>query len=270
MKTLNIVIFLVLIANMIGCVNKNDANSYVNNDLTSFMSLSDTSYYELRDLTIKYGQTVYAKTSFSMVFPEQIGSYDINMLQDSIIYKMFASKNMTLDAAIKNYLESPLGVEESTIKEVLPSSVNEINANMLVTTGAVSLFTPELLVYRIDRFFYYYHAAHGMYISSFVNYYIPKQKIVTADDIFKSVGKDEILSVIRSEAVKKYSNNEMLNPNLILSYNTFYLTESTITFVYQPYEIGPYALGMVEISIYPYMIRNWLTSLCKEIFNIQL
>lgn len=44
-----------------------------------------------------------------------------------------------------------------------------------------------------------------------------------------------------------------------------YLNDGKIVFVYQPYEIGPYAIGMPECSFYPYEIEKFLTEEGKRI-----
>lgn len=44
-----------------------------------------------------------------------------------------------------------------------------------------------------------------------------------------------------------------------------YLKDGKIVFVYQPYEIGPYAIGMPECAFYPYEIEDALTDEAKRI-----
>ncbi|MBQ9077536.1 MAG: DUF3298 domain-containing protein [Muribaculaceae bacterium] len=264
------VIFLsipVALSAITGCTN-DVPSSDTGNDMISFSTLSDTSYYELVDLTKEYGHPVYAVTSYSIVFPERVFNHDIRELQDSVISKTLWAKNPSLAEATEHFLESPSGIEESAVKEIPSSAVNYQNSGFLSTSGYVFRLTPVILTFRADYYRYYFHAAHGMYGSTFVNYHIPSGKVLTADDILVPGDKEEIISVIRDEAASKYKDSGMLDTEGIIHYRNFYISGQSITFVYQPYEAGPYALGMVEVTVYPHTIGNCLTPLGKKVLGI--
>jgi hypothetical protein len=42
---------------------------------------------------------------------------------------------------------------------------------------------------------------------------------------------------------------DMLFETEIYPSDTFYVTADGLTYVYHPYEIGPYALGIIEVTI---------------------
>lgn len=235
----------------------------------SFTSISDTLHYELGDLSKEYDDTVYARVTYSVTFPTTVGGNDIKALQDSIAYKTFGTKGMTIPQAAKKFTENLPGIDMSEAKTVTATDIYAPDACFFSVNGYISMLNPRLMIYRSDFFTYYYHAAHGMYGSTFVNYYIPGNTVISLSDIFKTECREAVLSAIRAEASRKYGNTRMLKPDDITTFDTFYLDGGSITFVYQPYEIGPYALGMVEISIYPYMISDCLTSFGKEIFGIE-
>lgn len=237
-------------------------------DQVSFITMTDTATYELVDLTKEHGKPIYSIITYSIVYPEEIIGNNISELQDSIISHVFGLHGTTLDRATDDFLKSPLGIEESATKEVTRPEFKHYNGNVYSSSGYVIRLTPDLLVFRADYYQYRYHAAHGMYGSAFINYHIPTGNMLSADDMFLPSATDSILSTIKEEAISRYNNTEMLTPDEITRFDNFYITDNNITFVYQPYEIGAYALGLAEITVEPYTISNYLTPLGKEILLV--
>ncbi len=256
---------LIFTACIIGCTN---SSKEATDNLVSFISMTDTATYELVDMTKEHGKPIYSIISYSLVYPEKIADHNISELQDSIISKVFGIHGTTLANAIDDFLKSPLGIEESATKEIKQSESKTYNGNIFSSSGYVTLFTPDLLIFRADYYQYRYHAAHGMYGSTFINYHIPTGNVLSSDDLFSPLATDSILSTIKTEAINRYNNTGMLTSDEIKHFNNFYLTDNSIIFVYQPYEIGAYALGLAEIAVNPYTISNYLTPLGKDIFGI--
>lgn len=46
-----------------------------------------------------------------------------------------------------------------------------------------------------------------------------------------------------------------------------YVVAGKVKFIYQPYEIGAYAIGMPEVELYPYELDKWLTEEGKKIIE---
>ena len=74
---------------------------------------------------------------------------------------------------------------------------------------------------------------------------------VSLDDIFKP-GFDEILGSLISlhapECMPEGAAEALFSPSITPTGN-FVLTGRSITFIYNPYEIGPYTLGVIQISV---------------------
>lgn len=261
-----ILISLIILATSVtGCFNSTKETS---DNLISFIIMTDTATYELVDMTKEHGKPIYSVISYSLVYPEEIAGNDIRELQDSILSNVFGRHGTSLGNAADDFIKSPPGIEESTTKEVKHIEFKTFNGNIFSSSGYVTSLTPDLLVYRADYYQYNYHAAHGMYGSTFINYHIPTANTLSSEDLFLPSATDSILSIIKTEAINRYNNTGMLMPDEISHFNNFYITDNFITFVYQPYEIGAYALGLAEIAVKPYTISNCLTPLGKEILNV--
>jgi hypothetical protein len=101
----------------------------------------------------------------------------------------------------------------------------------------------------------YNGGAHGMYGSTYENYDLKSNKILTLKDIFKD-GFEKMLDAELAKSVRKsfgLKPKQKLSPTLfedtIAHNDNFILTEKSITFCYNPYEIASYAQGMVMLSI---------------------
>jgi hypothetical protein len=55
--------------------------------------------------------------------------------------------------------------------------------------------------------------------------------------------------------------------NKIDTTDNFYITQNGIGFVYMPYEIGPYAMGEIEIFIPFFELTEYLTSTIRALIK---
>jgi len=115
----------------------------------------------------------------------------------------------------------------------------------------------NLLCYSIDKY-EFTGGAHGTSLIIFNNIEIENQKVIELKDIFIENYEDKLLEIILQKLVKNFELNstEKLNEYLF-DYKeveitpNFYLDHSGIGFVYNQYEIAPYALGQIYVFI-PY------------------
>lgn len=104
----------------------------------------------------------------------------------------------------------------------------------------------------------YSGGAHGMYAVNYKVYDLTSRKRILLKHLFKS-GTDAALKTLLIDyakqnfgltAAQKLTEAGFFENILPLTEN-FYLTHKTITFTYVPYEVAPYAMGMVSVTI-PY------------------
>jgi len=109
----------------------------------------------------------------------------------------------------------------------------------------------------LENFYYEFSGgAHGNYGASLFVYDAQNAKFLKLEDIFKT-GYETTLSKAITESAKKLYDiapngslteagiyDETIQPN-----ENFYIDYKGITFVYNPYEIGPYAMGEARVYV---------------------
>lgn len=102
----------------------------------------------------------------------------------------------------------------------------------------------------------YLGGAHGFYGESYKNFDLKNNKVFQLTDIFKNLEKinwNDILmkkfNQLDFDGEKKGDNKDILLVDKIPANNNFYFDEKNFTFVYNQYEIAPYAVGVVEIHV---------------------
>lgn len=100
----------------------------------------------------------------------------------------------------------------------------------------------------------YLGGAHGLPTLAYYVFDMNNKKPLELDDVVIS-GKKSILEKLAYEAYIKYLLDQDINPDDMAETWEFYLTDNFsfnkdgITFLYQPYAIGPYVMGMPELTI---------------------
>lgn len=104
-------------------------------------------------------------------------------------------------------------------------------------------------------YYQYTGGAHGYYYKETVNLDLMNEKVLSLNDLF--VGSDAYLQVLTDEILKQMeAEKDYLFPETLTDFKAsddlkFYLTDDGIVFYFNPYEIAPYASGIVEYKI-PY------------------
>lgn len=255
-------------------------NPMVNNDATmtsglknlsdiQFAEYSDTAVMDMPEMAKIAGKPAYGTIIASGVFPIRIGDTDITPLQNAILSAAYGTQNCPIAQAIKYYNTHPALVEQgdSLKPATLPLQRDSV-ASEQYSVVSVQTMTNSLLSFAIFQYIYPYGAAHGMSGTSYINYYIPTNELITADNMFDSASRNMIINVIRDAAKEQYASTDtMVDPEEIETFDNFYVSPSGMTFVYSPYEIAPYAAGEVSVSVAPYYLYDYLTPFGKTIFG---
>lgn len=120
----------------------------------------------------------------------------------------------------------------------------------------VQFYEKDLLVYRVD-YNEYTGGAHGMYATTYVNMDLTQMKPLHLDDLFITEYKEPLTDLIWNQLmtdnqVKTREELEDLaygSTGEIAPTDNFYLHTKGITFHYNVYEITPYAMGAVEVTL---------------------
>ncbi|WP_455585232.1 DUF3298 domain-containing protein [Bacteroides sp.] len=131
----------------------------------------------------------------------------------------------------------------------------------------VQLYEKNLLVYRID-YNEYTGGAHGIYMTTYLNMDLGLMRPLRLDDIFVGEYQEALTDLIWNQLMA--DNDAKTRAELedmgygstgeIAPTENFYLNKEGITFYYNVYDITPYAMGPVVVSIPFQMMEHMLGS----------
>ena len=234
----------------------------------TFEKISGKRTFYMPELTASMGETAYEVHSYEIDFPGD----EYKSLQSAILKAVFGEKintNASFYSISENFLNTHLD-GESNERPQLTSNVPDEDwmTQVIKSTGELKSQNANLIVYETSDYVYYAGAAHGMYGVSYLNYYIPSNKALKDSDILLTSKKSLITKAIRRNARKVadalYNSNDFSG---IVYSETFYISTKGITFVYQPYEIGPYGSGVIEITVPKSHLAGCLTPLGKKLIK---
>jgi len=131
----------------------------------------------------------------------------------------------------------------------------------------VQLCNTLMLTYRID-YNEYTGGAHGIYMSTFLNLDLKTLSPIRLDDLFEGDYKEALTDLLWKQLMA--DNNVSTRQELEdMGYATtgdlepienFYLDPTGITFYYNVYDITPYSMGPVKVTIPFAMMEHLLGS----------
>ena len=143
--------------------------------------------------------------------------------------------------------------------------------NEHVVSGFSLLSDKKIYVYGIERYIYM-GGAHGLETRNYFNFDLKTGNIITEKDLFNSNYQAELSEIIKKRIVeesKEMKETKETEPILSLEdtdfwadsikpNGNFYITDESINFVFNPYEIAPYYMGQTEVSIPFNRLKNIL------------
>lgn len=117
--------------------------------------------------------------------------------------------------------------------------------------GAVNSIHKGILSYTVTKYTYT-GGAHGMTSETTLNFDTDNGSLIGETELFQD-GYEERLSSLLSlhlpEALQEPGDTAMLFTRDIRPNGNFRVSEAGITYIYNQYEIGPYVLGAVEVTV---------------------
>lgn len=201
------------------------------------------------------GDTVAAKwrCQGSGLLPLKIGGHDIKALRDTLE----SIARVEIDGG-ESKPKLPEGYSDKLIAADDKSEAPSIVVNKL----AVSLMTQNVMVWRNYHYAYADGAAHGNYLTTYINYSLKDGEIITYSILFNKGTESALLTMIREilagrdDLIVELSEVEMPE--------NFHLTADGVTFVYPLYAVAPYSSGEVEVPIDSFSLSEILTDYAKQ------
>jgi hypothetical protein len=95
----------------------------------------------------------------------------------------------------------------------------------------------------------YSGGAHGMDALTCRTFDLKTGREIFEEDLFKPGYEDRLTESLRANLLSSVEDPDMLFETDITPSDNFYLTSEGITYIYQRYEIGPYAIGIIKVTV---------------------
>ena len=195
----------------------------------------------------------------STIITNVFGDEYISHSNDSLV--LLFTKNLVTDYRENN---------EPLLSKMDSTNIYSFN-NEHVVSGFSLLSDKKIYVYGIERYVYM-GGAHGLETRNYFNFDLKTGKIITENDLFKPNYIAELSELIKKIIIENSKENkDAKDSEPILSLEdtdfwadsikpngNFYITDESINYVFNPYEIAPYYMGQTEVSIPFNRLKNLL------------
>lgn len=217
-------------------------------------------------LPLEEGRTDSLRIDIKVDFPTKFTDETVlTTIQNSIKMDLFGEDfaQMPIRKAVKEYanmLEStyrehnlPVVMEEDGF--MVEEEANPLNEEQVLTGQMMGTFG-HILVYSIERYIYQ-GGVHGFNDRFFYNYSLLSGKTISQDSIFVPGYETKLTEVLLQNLAENVAGLQLVEDlpasgyevESVLPNDNFYLSDSTITFVFNPYEIAPSSYGEVAIDV---------------------
>jgi hypothetical protein len=191
----------------------------------------------------------------------QIASEDSMCLVDIDYPELTSLKDKFMQDTLNRFLKNEFVRED----EIIISDCDPERGSTLEINCYVEFNSSELI--SIVQYFYIYNGgAHGFYGHNGYNLDVNTGKLLVLTDIIDSKKLDELSSIAERKMteefeVEKFTDIGLFVEKLIMPNDQdFYLTNNALVLEFDPYEIGPYVMGDVEILLPWNEIDNLIVS----------
>lgn len=239
-----------------------------------------SSFYKVKgDTTFGRDVAVYTVADVSLQWPVKFGDNDVSALQDSLLSRAFGVKGVGADDAIKLFLSKPIGYGDYDLEVADPDAVvldwdstRLYSRNLTVSSIG---FCEDFIVFKID-YDEYSGGAHPNYFCSYVNYDIHSNRTLFFNDIFEPGHDRQLLEIITQGLLDKYYATSLSDledkagifTEAIHVSSDVYITSASVVFHYNPYDIAPWASGVIDVEVPIYSLLDFLTPEVRSLYRV--
>ena len=227
-----------------------------------------------------FGDTAKPACNLILNFAYASQSSDVR-LKDSLntffLSACFGDKYMAMtpEEAVKKYTEKYVGDYRNDLEPMYKKDEEDKQDEQSIGAwysyykgieSHVQLCNTLMLTYRID-YNEYTGGAHGIYMSTFLNLDLRTLAPIRLDDLFVNDYKEQLTDLLWNQLMadnKVATRQELEDMGYVTTGDltpteNFYLSKDGITFYYNVYDIAPYVMGPVKITL-PYEMMQHLLS----------
>ncbi|MDD3321457.1 MAG: RsiV family protein [Paludibacter sp.] len=200
----------------------------------------------------------------------------MDSIRKSIITNLFGEKYYAYsnDSVVEKFakdLATEYRLNNASIDDFLDSVRTYSFNNEQNLSGYSLLSDNNIYVYGIDRYIFM-GGAHGYETRNYYNFDLKTGKQISESDLFVQGYKNQLTKLIQNRIVEESNDmNESQGVSDILNLEdtdfwidsikpngNFYITDVSINYVFNPYEIAPFYVGQTEVTIPFERLKNIL------------
>lgn len=272
----------VVLVSLCACGNKENSNTktaaagITNFEIRTVIKSASQDYR----VTYPEGDSTGLKISASIQWPEEIGGNSLTALQDSLTAVLQTAKADNIDQALTAYVNNPdILADGDSIDyqaervDTLPSVSSSFMVYDISTSAAISEVNTKYVTYQVENYSYT-GGAHPNTVSSPFTYDLAAGQVLTFDNTFLPGYESKLLEIIKNTLAaqlgvsgpNKLAEAGIFTDQMFLSHDIF-VNNGQLVFHYNPYDIAPYALGEINVSIPPYQLRDMLTTEVQNLLD---
>ena len=221
---------------------------------------------------------VYTESTATIQWLTRFGDNDLTTLQDSLVSVAFKARGHNIDSVLTSYATHPKYMGTGTLKPVdrieNPDDYDHVCVMYANVNARIVELSENIIVYKVE-FDEYSGGAHPSYAAQFINYDPRNNRTLAFDQIFRPESADSLLSFVKEKLCRQYyvesidklaEVSGIFVDQIFVSHNVFFSPQG-LTFYYNPYDIGPWAIGSVEVKAYDYELKPFLTPEALAVFD---
>ena len=188
----------------------------------------------------------------------------LDSIRNTLITNLFGSDYLQFgnDSILKVFAASLINeykITNAPLLEQLDSTAFYSFFNEHNLEGFSLLNDEKIYSYGINRYVFM-GGAHGLTTLNYFNFDLKSGKQIMENDLFEAGFEETLTSLLKTRMVEQ--SNEDPNVETIISLddsdywvdaikpnNNFYITDESLNYVFNPYEIAPYYMGITEVII---------------------
>lgn len=189
----------------------------------------------------------------------------LDSVRNEVIRNLFGNSYVSLpNKLIVERFSADLSKEykqtNSSILEQMDDSTTFYSFNNEHFLEGFSLLNDKnIYSYGISRYVFM-GGAHGLSTLTYINFDMKTGRKITEDDLFSTGFVSKLSEIIKARIIEQSTEDKDIKPILNLESTdywieaikpngNFYITDESINYVFNPYEIAPYYMGQTEVII---------------------
>jgi hypothetical protein len=265
MKKISIILFMSI---LITCLFSSCIHKTVKTEEKDFTK----KYYLAKDTSLGA-----LSVEFEIEFPVALANKEVlKSIRSTIITNLFGEEyishsNDSIIQLFASDIASDYRTNNRPLIDKLDSASSYSFNNEHTLSGFSLLSDKNIYAYGIERYIYM-GGAHGLETRNYFNFDLKTGKLITEKDLFIKDYQTALSDLLKKRIIEQSKEDTGTEADPILSLEdtdfwtdsikgngNFYITDESINYVFNPYEIAPYFMGETEI-ILPF---NRITKLLK-------